>query len=368
MAIPDFTAQEELLLKQVAQTQQNNGFMTRTEVNDIVASYGASFKSTPQFENLTINTGTVTPTRRAQITFIGLITEGNQPFDELDVILADNFHEGDIIVVRNAMRGTQIATTAIGNIYGNAFRWVDRNSVLMMVYLNTNWQIIGRYPEATVINRNQAQYLIPFTTGTPPPLADITVYSSWAKCLCFDPSTEVQATATLQITATAGTSGNVQAVVDDGSFIPLVIGSAGYIAAEIPTTLAAKLNMNINAGTAIHGYSSTVLLDTLTITAPVGRGAGANGYQLNSATTGGAAAVTTNFVGGVDASEASCTLDFIYGFNEGMEIILTNSMSSDTITLTALGNIAPVAANVIAAGASQRMIYDSTINAWTLAG
>jgi len=108
MAIPDFTAQEELLLKQVAQTQQNNGFMTRTEVNDIVASYGASFKSTPQFENLTINTGTVTPTRRAQITFIGLITEGNQPFDELDVILADNFHEGDIIVVKNAMRGTQI--------------------------------------------------------------------------------------------------------------------------------------------------------------------------------------------------------------------------------------------------------------------
>lgn len=367
MAIPDFTAQEELLLKQVAQTQQNNGFMTRTEVNDIVASYGASFKSTPQFENLTISSGVITPTRRAQITFIGLITEGNQPFDVLDVIMGDDFHEGDIILVKNAMRGTQIATSAAGNIFGNAFRWLDRTSGLLMSYLNGNWTIIGRYPEATVINRSQAQYLIPFTTGTPPPLADITVYSSWAKCLCFDPSTEVQATATLQITATAGTNGNVQAIVDDGSNIPLVIGSAGYIAAEIPTTLAAKLNNEINLGTSVHGYSSTVLLDTLTITAPVGRGAGANGYLLNSQVTGGAAAVTINFAGGVDASEAPCTLDIIYGYNEGMELIFTNSMVSDSITLTSLGNIAPVAANVIAAGTSQRMIYDSTIGFWTLA-
>lgn len=364
MAIPDFTPQEELLLKQVAVTQQNNGFMTSTQVNAIVASYGASFKSTPSVETVTIASGSATVTRRAQVSFAAFATEGGASTDDLDTIVTTGFSQGDLLVCFIAQTGRRINVTSAGNINAGGFVWVDTTNCLMLVYTGAAWVEMARYPKSTTISRTQAEYVVP----TPPAPSMIYAYTSWAKCYYRNPATETLATGTIQITAAAGTNGAVAAVVDDGSGVLQTIGTATYSAATIPNAVAADLNAAINAGTATHGYSSTVLLDTCTVSAPVGTGANANTFLLDTTVAGGVTAVDVDFAGGVTASYANATLDFIYGFGDGMELIFTNIMPANTITLGAGGNIGASAQGVIAASASTRIIYDSTTSAWELAG
>jgi hypothetical protein len=229
------------------------------------------------------------------------------------------------------------------------------------VFDGTNFVELGRYPTAAIKAVSQANYTIP-DTG----IQTITVYTEWCKTNYLDLATETLATGSITITAAGGASGSIVAYVDNGSGVLVEIGRTSYLSATLPATEAAKLNGQINGGTATHGYTSTVLLNVLTITAPTGSGATANTWLIETEVAGGMTATNVDFAAGVDASEANGTLDDINGYTDGMEIVLTNVMAANTITLTALGNIASPAANVLAAGASQRMIYDSTISQWTL--
>jgi hypothetical protein len=337
--------------------------MTSTQVNNIVSSYGASFKSTPSVETVTIASGSATVTRRAQVSFAAFATEGGASTDDLDTIVTTGFSQGDLLVCFIAQTGRRINVTSAGNINASGFVWVDTTNCLMLVYTGAAWVEMARYPKATTINRTQAEYPIPGGG-----VQDITVYTSWAKSYYLDSATETLATGTIQITATAGTNGAVTAMVDDGSGVLQTIGSTSYSAPTVPNAVAAALNAAINAGTATHGYSSTVLLDTCTVSAPVGTGASANTFLLDTTIAGGVTTVDVDFGGGVTAAYANGTLDNILGGTDGMEVIVTNIMPANTITLGGAGNIGASAQGVIAASASRRIIYDSTTTSWELAG
>jgi hypothetical protein len=361
MAIPDFTSQQEALLKEVAALQAQDAFVTMTQVNNAITNNGALFKASPTIQTVTLASGVATIERFSQINHVALATEGGATSDELTSITTTGFVQGDFLVLYTAQTGTSITAATVTNLLSSYFVWRDTSNMLLLVFDGTNFVELGRYPTAAIKAVSQANYTIP-DTG----IQTITVYTEWCKTNFLDLATEVLATGSVTVTAAAGASGSLIAYVDNGSGVLVELGRTNYTVASSANAQAAALNAAINALTATHGYSSTVLLNVVTITAPAGSGATANAWLIETEVAGGMTATNVDFAAGVDASEANGTLDDINGYTDGMEIVLTNVMAGNTITLTALGNIASPAANVLAAGASQRMIYDSTISAWTL--
>lgn len=357
--IPDFTSQEIANLKAVASVYQQGNLVTEQYVRDQITLNGASFKSSPDVQLATISSGAITIFRRAQVTHAKVATEGGATTDTLDSISTNGFTQGDILILMMAQDGMTITTSTAGNISPDIFTWSETSNILALVYDGSAFNEIGRYPKLQTQTITQQEC---FIQGGG--VNAITIGTAWAKTRYLDLGTETLATATIQITATAGTSGNIIAVVDNNSGVNVEIGTAGYLAPDIPNNIAAKLNTAINLGTATHGYSSSVLGDTCTITAPVGSGATANTWLMGANVSGGLTAATTNFVGGVDASEAASDLDDIFGGLDNQELILTNTMSAASITLTAIGNIHSSAAGALAAGASLRLINDPEINKW----
>jgi hypothetical protein len=120
-----------------------------------------------------------------------------------------------------------------------------------------------------------------------------------------DYSDETPATATIEVTNVGSNGDTVEIILD----IPLKNGGTEevnfgtYTKVSGDTTVddvADAINTLINAGTLTHGFSSTVLTDTVTITAREGLGVALNtGTLLVATDTGTIATTVTQFTGGV---------------------------------------------------------------------
>jgi len=162
---------------------------------------------------------------------------------------------------------------------------------------------------------------------------------------------ETRATATYTV-STGGASGNAASLAAGSTALfNLTLGSN-----RTTTQLAGDIADSINAGTSTHGYTAAAVGAVVTITAPVGSGAGANGTVLTPTVTGTIAGTATNFSGGVTATDA----DIVY-------------TAGTDYTIDELGNISILAAtSTIAEGATLKVSYRkfdaSTINASRLIG
>lgn len=361
MAIPNFTAQQEALLVEVAAIQAVDGFVTMTQVNNAITNNGASFKSAPDLQTVTLASGVATIERRAQLTYAALATEGGAATDTLTQIVGTGFNRGDMLLILSAQTGNQINLDTATGYVGKSFRWANTTDAVLTFYDGSSFVWLAQYPEGQIKAVSQAEYRIPGGG-----VQDITTYTEWMKTYYRDPATETLATGTITITAAAGASGGIVAYVDNGSGVAVEIGRTSYTAASSPNAQAALLDASINAGTAIHGYTSTVLGAILTPVAPVGTGADANAFLIELEVSGGMTGTDVDFVGGIDAAYANATLDNIFGGTEGQQAVVTNTMPANTITFSGAGNFATSAQGVLAAGASRRIIYDTTITQWTL--
>lgn len=115
------------------------------------------------------------------------------------------------------------------------------------------------------------------------------------------PVTAVRATATLTLTNAGAANDKITVLVLGAGGSPILLGTATSAVSETVTTLAAKVVSAINLNTATTGYSAANTAGVVTITAPVGSGATANGYVLSNAATGTIAYSQTAFASGVTA-------------------------------------------------------------------
>jgi len=110
---------------------------------------------------------------------------------------------------------------------------------------------------------------------------------------------EVLATDTITVT-NAGADGDTIKVEVDVAGTPTVLGSYTVQAADELNEVAAGIEAAITALTGTHGFTASVLNEVVTVTAPVGSGAGANAYVTTFNTTGTVAATANaTFSGGV---------------------------------------------------------------------
>lgn len=114
---------------------------------------------------------------------------------------------------------------------------------------------------------------------------------------------ETRATATKTITAT-GTAGDTVAIRVLVNNVPVLLGIVTIPATPTTTTVAAAYVAAINANTGVTGFSASNAAAVVTITAPVGSGAGANSYTWNDVISGATASTNSAFTGGVTAVSA----------------------------------------------------------------
>lgn len=161
--------------------------------------------------------------------------------------------------------------------------------------------------------------------------------------------TATKATAAQSTTAVAETKATATATVTTVGATNDVytISTAGYgwsytqTAGNTNAQVASGLQAAINAGTAIHGYSAAVATNVVTITAPTGSGAGANGQLLNFVKTGGTGTIAkTNFAGGVTAILFTGTMNIEGGYAtdalNGTTVQIINASSGDTTKFDAV--------------------------------
>jgi len=110
---------------------------------------------------------------------------------------------------------------------------------------------------------------------------------------------EVLATDTITVT-NAGVALDTIEVEVDVAGVPTVLGSYEVQGGDDLNEVAAGIEAAITALTGTHGFTASVLLDVVTVTAPTGSGAGANVYVTTFNITGTVAATANaTFTGGV---------------------------------------------------------------------
>lgn len=150
---------------------------------------------------------------------------------------------------------------------------------------------------------------------------------------------ETAAEWTIQITA-AGTAGSVTAIMDESG--PLfALGLYTYTGSPTVNSVAAGLRAAIDKARVAgdHEYTSSVATDTVTIIAPDGRGATANGYTTTAAVTGSTTATAAQSVTGVDGTYQDETITAINGGTEGQLYLVKNGMTSNALILSGFGGI-----------------------------
>lgn len=112
---------------------------------------------------------------------------------------------------------------------------------------------------------------------------------------------EVRATGTITIAGgTAGALNKITSVEIDST--ELISAAVSWVTSHSAT--AAALAQAINNGTATHGYSASSLNAIVTVSAPIGDGATANGDAIGVTSTGNVVTSTTPMASGVTAVEA----------------------------------------------------------------
>lgn len=362
MALAEFTGTTIALLEQLAADMAAGKFVTRAIVDQLLLSNQGSTKATPLFQDVTLAAGVATIQRLSQVSFVALATEGGSPTDELTTISTAGFSRGDSVIIYLGQTGRTITTAAGGNVQAQGFTWQDANSLICLQYTGTDFVEAYRFPASSAINTRVKSSVLVFLDMAG--VQSINCPTSWVSARYLDPTTETLATAEFTVTGSAGTAGTYRAVVDNGSGVDVTIGETVYTSATSNHAQATAMDTAIDALTATTHYTATVLGAVVTIEAPAGTGAAANSFLLGAEVTGGAAATTSAFSDGVDASEAAVTVYNLYPEVSGNEILLTNGMSSAVITLATGGNIASSLAGAIAAQTSVRAIYDSDTSKW----
>lgn len=118
------------------------------------------------------------------------------------------------------------------------------------------------------------------------------------------PTPEVVAYGTVQITDKGANTDVVFITVDEGNGFPLLLAEVTIANSIGVNAIAAALQFDLIQRNSLgeHGYTATVLTDTVKILAPAGRGVGANAYTLGFESTGTTAVTATlvQFAHGVD--------------------------------------------------------------------
>jgi len=331
----DFTSTEVDILKLLAA----DDVVTKSELDLAISTLQNSNKSPFSTDGGTISLGVVDIERRERVTIASIDTEGQTITDILTTITSTvvSFVNNDILVLiqENVGRSIIIDSTAT-NIFphGGEGTISGPGNIIAFRFEDGDFYEIYRFPGSIASVGSlilDPESLIIDSSG------EITVANSNIR-LISERTAETAATGSYKIDTTPGSSGSTTAFVDtlDGSFS---IGVAAYTSATSPTTMASLLNTNINLGTTDHGYTATVLLDTVTVAAPAGLGTAANVFVL-SAVNVNITTTVAGFSGGIDGTDQDDDLTTINGGVEGKQITITNDMGNNWIAIPNTGNIA----------------------------
>lgn len=122
------------------------------------------------------------------------------------------------------------------------------------------------------------------------------------------PIVEVLATGTITVT-NAGVTGNVITAISDIGPSNVTLGAYTVQLGDTPTLVAAGTVSAINALTGSHGYTASNLGAVITVTAPIGSGALANAFLLQTTLTGSLATTNAGLSGGVRGTGGDLTYE-----------------------------------------------------------
>jgi len=313
-------------------------------INDFQNSFG----STWGYQDVTISGGIILRDRVAKWAVFAVNTEGDVSQDDLDTLSHTASATGtaqwqnyDVITVYQRYESRAVTITSNGNFTsGTSGQNIQVNGAGRFAsfrYFEGTWSLSEKFPMdiATLLGTTSwaAEDAFVYVSGG---LDTIDITGSWVNV--YYKAGEVLASSDLEITATAGGSGGITVYTDEG-IGPFAIATIAYTAPTTPAIEVVNLSAEINAGTAIHGYTAVDDgLSICTISAPVGTGASGNGYLLSAAETSGLTyAINSQFAGGANGVDADTDLELINGGAANQMLILYNAMSANTITLKATG-------------------------------
>lgn len=328
----------------------SNGTFSQKDWEAAKFSLNASTSSQAPEEEQTISAGVVTATRKYRWNYYAIDTENDAYSGPLNSLVGNGnngFYDWDTVRLTTTAdnRRINVNDNAVGsgNIYlrSNTFTIENRTQYLELMYLGGNWYEVARFPTLNVDHKVSKsvdlEFASAFNTG-------ITVITKAFTNLRGIATAPISATANFTVT-TSGASGQI--IVQVFAYGTLfTLATYPYSGSPTPSAVATAIDGIINAGTGIHGFTSTVATATVTITAPANTGADGNTFNL--ATIDAGSAVTTigsNFGGGVDAVEGAATFttltvtDFIRYSDAYPYFVIRNANTSGNLTFAPGGNL-----------------------------
>lgn len=328
----------------------SNGTFSQKDWEAAKFSLNASTSSQAPEEEQTISAGVVTATRKYRWNYYAIDTENDAYSGPLNSLVGNGnngFYDWDTVRLTTTAdnRRINVNDNAVGsgNIYlrSNTFTIENRTQYLELMYLGGNWYEVARFPTLNVDHKVSKsvdlEFASAFNTG-------ITVITKAFTNLRGIATAPISATANFTVT-TSGASGQI--IVQVFAYGTLfTLATYPYSGSPTPSAVATAIDGIINAGTGVHGFTSTVATATGTITAPANTGTDGNTFNLTTIDSG--SAVTTigsNFGGGVDAVEGAATFntltvtDFIRYSDAYPYFVIRNANTSGNLTFDSGGNI-----------------------------
>ena len=290
----------------------------------------------PTFREYTISSGSITISRDGVTSYIAINTQGAAASDDLDninVVSSGSFAAGDRLICKQANNARSVIFTSAGNIYpgGSSFAIQAEGEYLHLIFYGSTW----RYWGSTIPHRVDEIGGVVWTEQEVTLAGNIATVTPGEASLISLQSTrtaETRATATFTVSSTPGSAGSADLYIDEGSGA-VSVGNFAYTSATTPNAFAASLEAALTLPT---GYTSSVLTNVVTITAPAGTGADANSFTLSDLLVN-VTGTSAGFASGADGTDQDDTLDTVSGAKTGQLISFENRMTANNIQCTGSG-------------------------------
>lgn len=360
--IVDKTPAEIAVIDTLIQERTANGpSITNTTLQSALLTANASWKSSPEVQNVTFSGTTLGFERRGRFNYV--VAEGATQTSIVNALSNTGtvaFEPFDTVTIA-PKEGKWLNMQMPGQPKGILMTQEDHQISFQLV--GGTWGTVSSNPSMI-----QAWTMPPvrmsITTATLPLIGD----SVSLKYL----TAETPAGGSITI-STSGASGSVTAYVDEG-YGAFLLGSYTYSGSPTTTAVATGLKDAIHANylLGLHTYDATSLVAVVTVIPPQGLGSLANGYLLSTIDTGSAVSVAAGFglanggTDGVDGAEADGTIDTIQTpATDGMIIVIVNEMAANTITLGTSPPIDIATIKALGPKKAAMLMYSDILGLWT---
>ena len=341
------------------QAYANGAFVTTASLNAALNANGASFTGSSTWQTSVLSGGVAyISSRQGRITYVKLDTESLTISDDCDTITGASsalFADGDLLFVSSLSNARTVTITSADNVAMKGGRWslASTEHISLFVWHESAWRTLSIAPDPGSQTMTRSTQYVDSSDG-------IGKIQCAAQMLdVVEIGGETLAEGEITITATGGT---IRAYITNPDGL-ILIGEATD--SGTVTTAAAALVASITA--LATGYTASNVLGVVTITAPVGTGAAANGFTLSREVDGTMAATVTAGMGvltlGADGAEINSILYRIIGGSDTQTVVIKNAMTANTVTF---GNTAIAtyikSAQVLAAG--ERTILQNDNGIW----